>query len=313
MSEYEIEKFEESIRDKIYSVRGYQVMLDRDLAELYGVETKVLNQAVKRNAERFPYEFCFQLKYSEVPELRSQFVTSTNVEISAQSQMISSKKGGRRYIPNVFTQEGVAMLSAVLKSDTAVKISIKIIKAFVEMRKFIQTNGLLFQRVDNLEVKLIETNLKLIDNDQKFEKVFEALESKDRIPSQGLFYDGQIFDAYNFVSDLFRKAVKSILIIDNYVDDSVLFHLTAASKGVKVKILTKSISDKLALDIQKFSQQYFHIEAKVFTLAHDRFIIIDDKDVYHFGASLKDLGKKWFGFSKLEKSDMELLIKLEKY
>jgi hypothetical protein len=173
------------------------------------------------------------------------------------------------------------------------------------MRKFIQTNGQVFQRLDRVEVKLLE-------NDQKFDKVFNALESNDSIPSQGLFYDGQIFDAYNFVSDLFRRAQKSILIIDNYVDDSVLLHLTAAAKGVKVRILTKSISDKLALDIQKFSSQYFHIEAKVFTLAHDRFIIIDDKDVYHFGASLKDLGKKWFGFSKLEKSDMELLSKLEK-
>jgi hypothetical protein len=294
MSEYEIEKFEESIRDKIYSVRGYQVMLDRDLAELYRVETRILNQAVKRNKERFPDEFCFLMNNTEVTKWRSQIVMSNSVKI------------GLRWKPYVFTEQGVAMLSAVLKSSIAVEISIRIMKAFIEMRKFIQANGQIFHRLDRVEVKLLE-------NDQKFEKVFDALESRDRLPSQGLFYDGQIFDAYNFVSDLFRRAQKSILIIDNYVDDTVLLHLTAVSKGVNVKILTKSISDKLALDIQKFSSQYFHIEAKVFTLAHDRFIIIDDKDVYHFGASLKDLGKKWFGFSKLEKSDMELLIKLEKY
>jgi hypothetical protein len=200
----------------------------------------------------------------------------------------------------------VAMLAGVLKSDIAVKISIRVIRAFIEMRKFIQANAQVFQRLDRVEVKLLE-------NDQKFEKVFDALESKNRIPSQGIFFDGQIFDAYKFVSDLFRRAQKSILIIDNYVDDTVLLHLTAAAKGVKVRIFTKSISDKLALDIQKFSSQYFHIEAKVFSLAHDRFIIIDDKDVYHFGASLKDLGKKWFAFSKLEKSDMELLSRLNDF
>jgi hypothetical protein len=297
MSNGELVKFEEGIRDKIYSVRGYQVMLDRDLAELYGVEVKVLNQAVKRNTERFPQKFCFLLNNKEMQNLKSQFVTSS--------------WGGKRKNSTVFTEQGVAMLAGVLKSEIAVKISIKIIEAFIEMRKFIQTNGLLFQRVDNLEVKLIETNLKLIDNDQKFDKLFNALESNELKPKQGIFFDGQIFDAYNFVSELFRRAQKSILIIDNYVDDSVLFHLTAAAKGVKVKILTKSISDKLALDIQKFSSQYFPVEAKVFSLAHDRFVIIDDKDVYHFGASLKDLGKKWFGFSKLEKSDMELLIRLK--
>jgi phage regulator Rha-like protein len=292
MSKGELEMFEESIRDRIYSVRGFQVMLDSDLAELYGVETKRINEAVKRNIERFPQSFCFSLNIREMQNLKSQIATSS--------------WGGKRKKNTAFTEQGVAMLAGVLKSETAVKISIMIIEAFVDMRKFIQANGQIFQRLDRVEVKLLE-------NDQKFEKVFVALESKDRIPSQGLFYDGQVFDAYNFVSDLFRRAEKCILIIDNYVDDSVLVHLTAVAKGVKVRILTKSISDKLALDIQKFSSQYFPIEAKVFTLAHDRFIIIDDKDVYHFGASLKDIGKKWFAFSKLEKSDMKLLSKLEKF
>jgi hypothetical protein len=251
MSEYELKKFEETVRDKIYSVRGYQVMLDRDLAELYGVKPFRLREQVKRNQKRFPDDFVFRLNKNEISLMVSQ-------------NAIPSKRSLGGSNPYVFTEQGVAALSSILTSDVAIDISIRIMRAFVEMRKFIQANG-------------------------------------------------QIFDAYNFVSDLFRRAQKSILIIDNYVDDSVLFHLTAAAKGVKVRILTKSISDKLALDIQKFSSQYFTIEAKVFTLAHDRFIIIDDKDVYHFGASLKDLGKKWFAFSKLEKSDMKLLSKLEKF
>jgi len=293
MSKSELIKFDEDIiRDRIYSIRGFQVMLDSDLAELYGVETKRLNEAVKRNIERFPDSFCFQLSERE----KSEVVANCDHLLKLKYSYT---------LPYAFSEHGVVMLSSILRSAIAVKINILIVKAFVDMRKFFQTNGQLFHRVDNLEVKQIET-------DHKFDKVFSLLESKDSLPKQGIFFDGQVFDAYNFVSDLFRSATKSILIIDNYIDDSVLVHLTAVSKGVKVKILTKSISDKLALDIQKFSSQYFPIEAKVFTLAHDRFIIIDDKDVYHFGASLKDLGKKWFAFSKIEKSDMELLSKLEK-
>jgi len=294
MTDSELVKFEDSIRDRIYSIRGFQVMLDRDLAELYGVETKRINEAVKRNIERFPENFCFQLADHENDSLRSQFAT------------LKKKRGQHeKYLPYAFTEHGVVMLSSVLRSERAIEINIKVVNAFIEMRKFIQANGQIFQRLDRVEVKLLE-------NDKKFDQVFSLLESKDQLPKQGIFFDGQVFDAYNFVSDLFRSATKSILIIDNYIDDSVLVHLTAIDKGVKVRILTKSISDKLELDIKKFSEQYFPIEAKVFTLAHDRFIIIDDKDVYHFGASLKDLAKKWFAFSKIEKSDMELLSKLEK-
>ena len=301
MVKNEVEKFDESIiRDRIYSIRGYQVMLDKDLAELYGVETKVLNQAVKRNIERFPPEFCFSLNNSEIRSLRSQIVTSNKAKNSLRSQIVLSERGGRRYVPFVFTQEGVAMLSAVLRSEIAVKMSIKIIKAFIEMRKFIQTNGQLFQRLDRVEVKLLE-------NDQKFEKVFDALESKDRIPEQGIFFEGQVFDAYNFVSDLFRKAEKSIVIVDNYVDDTVLIHLTKIKKDVQVKIITKSISDQFKLDIMKFEEQYFHIEVKVSKDIHDRFIIIDGEVLYHLGASLKDLGKKLFGFTRMDKSVLKLM------
>jgi len=194
-------------------------MLDSDLAELYNVGTKVLNQAVKRNIDRFPSEFCFSLNNNEMRSLRSQIVTSNKANNSLRSQFIISDRGGRRYLPIVFTEQGVAMLAGVLKSEVAVKISIQIIKAFIEMRKFIQSNAQVFQRLDRVEVKLLE-------NDQKFNKVFDALESKDRIPQQGIFFEGQIFDAYKFVSDLFRSAKKSIVIIDNYVDDTLLVDLT---------------------------------------------------------------------------------------
>ena len=295
MSKNEIAEFDESIRDRIYSIRGFQVMLDRDLAELYGVQTKILNKAVKRNNARFPAEFMMQLTQAEYDSI-----------LNLRFQNGTSSWGGTRYLPNAFTEQGVAMLAGILTSETAVVISVKIMKAFVEMRKFIQTNGQIFQRLDRVEVKLLE-------NDQKFEKVFDALESKERIPEQGIFFENQIFDAYKFVSDLFRSASRSILIIDNFIDDSVLIHMTKVAKGVKVKILTKAVSDQLALDVKKFNSQYFPIEVIAFTHAHDRFIIIDNKDVYHVGASLKDLGKKWFAFSKIEKSDMELLSKLEKY
>jgi phage regulator Rha-like protein len=300
MGKNEVVKFEESIRERIYSIRGYQVMLDSDLAELYGVETKVLNQAVKRNIERFPPEFCFSLNNSEIRSLRSQIVTSNKAKNSLRSQIILSERGGRRYVPFVFTQEGVAMLSAVLKSEIAVKMSIKIIKAFIEIRKFIQANGQIFQRLDRVEVKLLE-------NDQKFEKVFDALESKDRIPDQGIFFEGQVFDAYNFVSDLFRKAEKSIVIVDNYVDDTVLLHLTKIKKDVQVKIITKSVSDQFRLDLKKFGEQYFEIEVKVSKVIHDRFIILDGELLYHLGASLKDLGRKLFGFTKMDNAVLKLM------
>jgi len=294
MVKNEMIKFEESIRDRIYSIRGYQVMLDSDLAELYGVETKYLNRVMKRNLERFPISFCFQISDSEAQYLRCQFVTKKN----------EGRGHHRKYLPYVFTQEGVAMLSAVLRGETAVRISIMIIEAFIAMRKFIQSNGQIFQRLDRVELKQIET-------DQKFEKVFDALESKERIPEQGIFFEGQVFDAYKFVSDLFRSAKKSIVIIDNYIDDTVLVHLTKVNHSVKVKILTKTISEQFRLDLKKFSEQYFSIDAKVIKNTHDRFIIIDGITVYHFGASLKDLGKKLFGFTKLDKAGLKLLEKIK--
>ncbi|HQO08622.1 MAG TPA: ORF6N domain-containing protein [Clostridiales bacterium] len=294
MSDKEIEKLDEDlIRGRIYSIRGFQVMLDRDLAELYGVETKILNKAVKRNSARFPENFCFKLTPDELESLRFHFGTIEN-----------GRGRHSKYLPYVFTEQGVAMLAGILTSETAVRVSIYIMNAFVAMRKFIQTNGQLFQRVDNLEIKLIET-------DKKVEKILGAMESGDLKPVQGIFFEGQIFDAYNFVSELFRGAEKSILIIDNYIDDSVLVHLTKVKSGVSVRILTRYVTDQFKLDVKKFEAQYFPVEVKVFPHSHDRFIIIDGRDVYHVGASLKDLGKKWVGFSKFGKSAIDILGRLE--
>ncbi len=196
------------------------------------------------------------------------------------------------------------MLSAVLRSETAVKMSVQIINAFVAMRRFISSNAQIFQRLDMLEAKQLKT-------DKKINYVLNAIENKEIQPKQGIFFDGQIFDAYNFVTDLIRTAKKSIIIIDNYVDDTVLTHLTKRNHGVEVTIFTKTISKQLTLDVKKFNAQYPSIEIKEFKNSHDRFMIIDNKTVYHFGVSLKDLGKKWFAFSKMDLGAFEMLTKLE--
>jgi hypothetical protein len=266
-------------------------MLDSDLADFYGVETRRLNEQVKRNIDRFPPEFMFQLTTEEFESLRSQFA-------------ISKKKGGRRYLPYAFTEQGVAMLSTVLHSDTAVKISIQIMKAFVAMRRFLASNAQIFQRLDTLEMRQLET-------DKKVDNVLNALESKELKPKQGIFFEGQIFDAYKFVSDLVRSADDSIVLIDNYIDDTVLDILNKRKKNVKVKILSKIISKEQRLDVKKYNAQYPEIEIKEFSLSHDRFLIIDNKSIYLIGASLKDLGKKWFAFSKIEQGAFQLLEKLD--
>ena len=302
--ESEIILRENEINEKIHTIRGLQVMLDSDLAELYNVETKNLNKAVKRNIDRFPSNFMFQLSVDEYNFLKSQFVISSKDSLRSQPIIIknmsdlrfqnatsSSIHGGRRYIPYVFTEQGVAMLSGVLKSDTAVKVSINIINAFVSMRKFISSNAQIFQRLDFVDKKLIE-------HDTKFENIFQAIEDKDLKPDKGIFFDGQIFDAYKFVSDLIRSAKDSIILVDNYIDDSVLTFFTKRNKNVDVVIFTKNITKQLCFDLERYNSQYPKITIKEFHESHDRFLIIDNKEVYHIGASLKDLGKKWFGFSK---------------
>ena len=265
----------------IYTIRGKQVMLDSDLAALYQVETKNLNKAVKRNIERFPVSFCFQLTEEEVENLRFQIGTS------------SLNYGGRRYLPYVFTEQGVAMASAILRSDIAVKVSVEIMEAFVEMRRMLISNAALFHRLDNIELKQLEA-------DQKFEEIFKAMESDKLHSEKGILYNGQIFDAYTFVSDIIRNAKSSIILLDNYVDDTVLTLLGKRNDNITATIYTKNISNQLRLDVQRYNSQYTPIEIEIFSDAHDRFLIIDDTELYHIGASLKDLGKKWFAFSRMD-------------
>ena len=232
-----------------------------------------------------------QLSKDEFENLRSQFVTS------------SLDHGGRRYLPYVFTEQGVSMLSAILKSDLAIEMSVQIIRAFVQMRSFISQNALLFQKIEVIEKKQQK-------NDEQLEKVLDAIEDKSISKKQGIFFDGQIFDAYVFMSSLIKEAKHSIVLIDNYIDETTLTHLSdKAGKDVTIAILTKSITRGLKLDIQKHNQQYPHIELRELKHAHDRFLLIDEK-IYHLGASLKDLGKKWFAFSLIEEDAFELKRKI---
>ena len=288
----------ENLQSKIYTIRDTQVMLDSDLAHLYGVETRVFNQAVKRNIKRFPENFRFQLTQEEYESiLRSQIVILN--ETSNQNR----RGKHRKYLPYVFTEQGISMLSTVLKSDIAIEVSIKIIEAFVSMRKFLINNASIFQRLDSIETKLLK-------HDENFNKIFNALEDKTIQPKQGIFYDGQIFDAYEFVAKLIKSAKNSIKLIDNYIDESVLT-LFSKNQNVDVTIYTKKITRALRLDLDRYNAQYKPITIREFNSSHDRFLIIDDKEVYHIGASLKDLGKKWFAFSKMSSESLSILEKLQ--
>ncbi|MDP8170626.1 ORF6N domain-containing protein [Pasteurella skyensis] len=282
------------IKSKIYTIRNKQVMLDRDLASLYGVELKRLTEQVKRNIARFPEHFRFQLTQQEYENLKSQFATS--------SFELENKHGGDRHIPYVFTEQGVSMLSAVLRSSTAIEVSIKIIDSFVTMRKFISQNGDIFKRIETLEQSQLITNTNI-------DKIFKALENKDPIQQQGIFFNGQIFDAHKFVSDLIRKSQKHIVLIDNYIDDSTLT-LFQKNQRINVTIYTHSMNKTLKLDLEKYNQQYKKIDIQINKNFHDRFLIIDDKDIYLIGASLKDLGKKVFGFSLLKDIDVNFYKKI---
>jgi len=278
------------IENRIFTIRGVQVILDRGLAQLYRVETRVLKQAVKRNLLRFPVDFMFELSNEEIEALASQSV-------------IPSKKHLGGAIPFVFTEQGVSMLSSVLTSETAIEVNIIMMRAFVQTRRFLFQNAGIFQRLDTLERRQIAT-------DTKLEMVLDAIEESSVKPKQCIFYDGQIFDAYVFVSALIKSAKKSIILIDNDVDESVLTMVDKRTEGCCAVIYTKSVSKQLALDLEKHNAQYPAIAIKTLADAHDRFLVLDD-EVYHIGASLKDLGKKWFAFSKLEKKSFEVLKKLE--
>lgn len=262
----------------IYNIRDQQVMLDKDLATLYGVETRVLNQAVKRNIERFPEHFMFRLTKEECS--RSQIV------------ILNGKRGENiKYLPYAFTDNGVAMLSAVLKSKTAVSVSIQIMEAFTAMRRFLTTNAEIFRRLSTIEYNQFALQQHQNEADKRIDEALQRLEERKSVPLQGIFYDGQIFDAHSFVCDIIRQADRRIILIDNYIDDTVLKRLDKRKPHVEAIIYTKQFSATLKVDIERHNAQYEPIKVCIATNAHDRFIITDDR-LYHIGASIKDLGKK---------------------
>lgn len=281
-----------NIQEHIFTIRGVQVMLDKDIAEFYEVKPIRLREQVKRNKNRFPNDFMFQLTEDEVRMMVSQ-------------NAIPSKKQLGGFLPYVFTEQGVAALSAVIKSTKAEEVSVLLMRAFVEMRKFISANANIFYRLDKVEQKQLET-------DHKLDTILDAIEFKQVQPKDGIFFNGQIYDAYAFVSGIVRETQKSIILIDNYIDDSVLTLLSKRKANVSISIYTKNISKQLKLDLKKHNSQYPKIVAHEFKNAHDRFLILDETQLYHFGASLKDLGKKWFAFSRMDSMTNDVLQKLKK-
>lgn len=275
---YEVEE----IKQKIYTIRGKQVILDSDAARIYYCETKYVNRVVKRNIERFPGDFCFQLTEEEYNSLRCQFVTLKN----------QGRGQHRKYLPYAFTEHGIAMLSVLIDSEIAVKVSVNIMKAFIEMRKFLINNGQVFERLTNVEYKLLE-------HDKKFEEVFNQFQIKGNI-EQKVFFDGQVYDAFSMMIDLIKKAENEIILIDNYVDIDTLNILSKKNEKVNIEIYTKKETKLNLKDINKFNIQYPKLEVKYTDKFHDRFLILDRKYIYHIGASLKDLGKKCFGITLIK-------------
>ena len=285
----------DNIKNLIYTIRGKQVMIDSDVAMLYHYETKNINKAMKRNIERFPEDFCFQLTEKELKVMWFQNGTTLD----------NMKYRSIKYLPYVYTEQGISMLAGVLKNEIAVEVSISIIRAFIEMRRFISLNGQVFQEINDIKGHLLE-------HDKKFDEVFDELQRKQESEfKQSIFFDGQIFDAYNLIIDIINRAKQKILIIDNYIDDSILKMLSKKNKDVEVVILTTQNSNIRKLDIQKFNKQYPVLKLAYTNKFHDRFIVIDNKELYHIGASLKDLGKKCFAISKIE--DMEYIGKISNY
>ena len=274
----------ENIENLILNVRGKQVMLDRDLARLYGVETKRLNEAVKRNIERFPERFMFQLTDDEKNKVVAICDHLKELRFSYQN-------------PYAFTEQGVSMLSAVLKSDIAVNVSIMIMDAFVAMRHALPNYNQLFTRIENIEHHQLLLMERQDKTENHIESIFNAL-AKYELPKQNIFFDGQLFDAHILISTLIESAENRIVLIDNYIDESVLMLLSKRKANVSAKIYTLQVSRTFRQDIQSYNSQYPPIDVVQYTKAHDRFLIIDDK-VYHVGASIKDLGKKLCAVSLL--------------
>lgn len=294
----------EDIKSLIYTIRGKQVMVDSDVAMLYHYPTKRINETVNRNKKRFPEFFCFQLNEEEYKSLRCKNFTlnkdNTNDDYLRSQIATLNKNTGRgkhrKYLPYVFTEQGIAMLAGLLKNDIAIQVSINIMNAFVEMRKFLIQNGQIFERLTNVEYKLLVY-------DRKFDMVFNELQQSE-ITKQRIFFDGQIYEAYSLIIDIIKKANKRILIIDNYIDDSILKMLTKKKPNVEVVILTSDKSNIENLDIQKFNQECPFLKVSKTNKFHDRFIVIDNKEMYHLGASIKDLGKKCFGINKIEDTNI---------
>lgn len=301
MIKNELLKIEENeIKSLIFEIRDKQVILDSDVAKLYNYETKKLNQTIKRNIDRFPEEFCFKITKEECVFLKSQIMTSkSNFSMRSQIVTASNNKRNIRYMPYVFTEKGIIMLASLLKSEIAIKVSIRIVEIFVEMRKFLYNNKDIFKRLTTVEYKLLE-------QDEKIDKIFDLLQNKE-IPTEKIFYNGEIYNAYSLLVDIIKSAEKEIIIIDNYIDKTILDLLLKKNENVNVIIISNNNNKILNLDVLKFNEQYPSLRLKYSNNYHDRFIIIDST-IYHCGASLKDLGKKCFAITKME--DKTLLSKI---
>ena len=285
---------ENSISSKIHIIRGQQVMLDFDLAEIYGYSTKAFNQQVKNNIERFDDDFRFQLNKKEIEILRSKILTSS--------------WGGSRYKPYAFTEQGIYMLMTVLKGDLAVTQSKMLIRTFKEMKHFIQNNSHIFIELDNIKKHLLESDIHHKETDKKIKELFSMMDKYNIKETQGIFFQGQIFDAYAKFESFLSAAKKEIILIDNYVDLSILQRLTKKKTGVNVTIYTDYKTKLTNQDIQTFNKQYPTLSLNYTKKTHDRFLIIDNTTLYHIGASLKDLGKKCFGFSVLDSNYIPMIL-----
>lgn len=295
-----IESVQPDIKNLIYVVRNQPVMIDSDLALLYQVETGNLNKAMKRNQKRFPEDFCFQLTKQEYENLKFQ---------SGSSSLNGNGYGGRRYMPYVYTEQGISMLASVLRSEIAIDASIRIMRTFVEMRRFIANNALLFERISNVELKQLEYQKQ---TDEKLDQIFEYI-SEHEESSQKVFFDGQIYDAFGLLVSLIQKAEKNITLIDGYVDVDTLNLLCKKNDKVSVTIYTHEKTKLSGTDVNKFNAQYPVLVVKYTKVFHDRFLILDDKIAYHIGASLKDAGKKCFGINLIQDEGIvqDILQRLE--
>ena len=330
MNELAIQELSNSdlIRSRIFTIRGVQVMLDRDLAELYGVATKVLNQAVKRNIERFPERYMFQLNKDDVANMRSQIVTGSSTETSLRSQIVTlnsdnpgsilrsqivtSRWGGTRYLPYAFTEHGIIMLASVLNSPTAVEASVRITDTFVAMRKTLASIAPLLSRIEATERRQLKLEDSQVKNEERFKLILDAMQDKE-FPPQKVFFDGQVYDAFEQMKKFIRMAKKELIIIDPYFADSVLPLLAQKRKDVEVLVVKNSRSKLLHdVDVAQFNAQYANsLTVKVSDRFHDRFLIIDKTTLIHVGASLNHLGRKCFAFSSLDKSNIpDILAKI---